>query len=97
MQHQLTIAHWISEALSQKVVYDPDEDYKSHAVIMQDTAAKFLWDEADRLEQKRQSRQGITKLELLRLAAIRGAVREVEDIYAGDCPRAWLAWHEKQG
>jgi len=89
---QLTIAHWISEALAQPVVYDSDEDYKSHAVVMQDAAAKFLY-EADRLE----SSAKLDKLGLLRLAAIRGAIREVEGIYAGDRPRAWLEWHEKQG
>jgi hypothetical protein len=92
IQKQLTIAHWIAAALAQPVVYDEEADYKSHAVAMQDVAAGFLWDEAGRLESAK-----LDKLGLLQLAAVRGAVREVEGIYAGDCPRAWLEWRGKQG
>jgi len=89
--NNLTISFWVQKALHVRVTLDPEGDYKDHASRWQNVAEGFLWDAHDRPFHLRGGKR-LTKLELLELGAIRGAIRELLHINAYDCPRAWGDW-----
>jgi hypothetical protein len=90
--NNLTIRFWVQQSLNARVTPDPEGDYKDHAARWQSAAQGFLWDAHNSLAIDRNGGERLTKLELLELGAIRGAIREVQDINAYDCPNAWGEW-----
>jgi len=63
-------------------------DYKGWANEAQDRALAWCAREIERLEWAPKR----SKMDLLRLAALRGANREIGRICAHSCPKAWAAW-----
>ena len=90
--NNLTIRFWVQQSLNARVTPDPEGDYKDHAAKWQSAALEFLWDAHNSLAIDRNGGKRLTKLELLELGAIRGAILEVQDINAYDCPNAWGEW-----